>query len=243
MNRIGLIQGIFQKTKFQNYLEIGCSKGLSFLPIKAKNKTAVDPFFQIKIKHKVKWYIKEPTNFNNTFFEEESDTFFLNRKAHLENLGKLDVVLVDGLHTFRAALNDVLNSLNYLNKDGIIIMHDCYPSHKASAAPTKLYPTLEEQKAIEGWTDEWCGDVWKSIVYMRKHLSDVIDVCVINTDYGLGIVRVKNKMDVKGLKINEKAFSEIDKLVYEDLVQDPKSMLNLKEPEYTTTIIKEMTQG
>lgn len=243
MNRIGLIQAIFKKTKFQNYLEIGCSKGLSFLPIKAKNKTAVDPFFQIKIKHKVKWYIKEPTNFNNTFFEEESDTFFLNRKKHLESLGKLDVVLVDGLHTFRAALNDVLNSLKYLNTDGIIIMHDCYPSHKASAAPTKLYPTLEEQKAIEGWTDEWCGDVWKAIVYLRKNFSESLDVSVINIDYGLGIVKPKRKIDVKDLIINEQSFLEIDKLMYEDLIKDPKAILNLKDADYTTTVIKEMRQG
>lgn len=242
MNRIDLIQEIFKKTKFQNYLEIGCSKGLSFLPIKAKHKTAVDPFFQIKIKHKIKWLIKVPENINNTFFEEESDTFFRNRKKYLENLGKLDVVLVDGLHTFRAALNDVLNSLKYLNNDGIIIMHDCYPSHKAAAAPTKLFPTLEEQKGIEGWTEEWCGDVWKAIVYLRKNFSDSLDVSVINIDYGLGIVKPKCKIDTKDLIINEASFMEIDKLTYEDLVQDPKAMLSLKDPEYTTTIIKEMTQ-
>ncbi len=77
-------------------------------------------------------------------------------------------------------------------------------------------------------------------MYMRKHLNDVIDVCVINTDYGLGIVRAKGKIDLKKLVIDEKAFAEIDKLVYEDLVQDPKSMLNLKDPEYMATLIKEM---
>ena len=228
MNRIELIQEIFQKTNFKNYLEIGCNEGRSFLPVKARHKLAVDPFFKIPTTLKLKWLFKVPSNINNKYFQETSDDFFLKREEHLKEINHLDVVLVDGLHTFRASLNDVLNSLKYLNNKGIIIMHDCLPPHKAAALATKDYPNSEEQKGVEGWTGQWCGDVWKTIVYLRKNLPDMVDACVIDTDYGLGIVRPKGKIENKELIIDEKLYSEIDKLTYENLSENPQLMINLK---------------
>ncbi len=240
MNKIELIQGIFRKTNFRVYLEIGCEQGVSFFPIRAKQKIAVDPCFQISTKQKVRWIIRVPQNLNNKYFEEESDVFFLKRKGYLQNTGHLDVVLVDGLHTFRASLNDVFNSLRYLNKDGIIIMHDCYPSNKPASMPIET--NLEDLKKLEGWTGEWCGDVWKTIVYLRKTFSDFLDVCVLDADFGLGIIRPKTAINKKDLLIDQKAFLEIDKLTYEDLAQDVESILNLKETEYGFTIIDEVSQ-
>lgn len=243
MNRIELIREIFQKSNFKNYLEIGCNEGKSFLPVKAKYKTAVDPYFIIPTKEKVKWLLKEPSNLNSKYFEEESDTFFLNRKSYLEKTGPLEVVLVDGLHTYRAALSDVLHSLEYLNKDGIIIMHDCFPPFKAASLPTKAFPTAEDVKGVEGWTGEWCGDVWKAVVYLRRNLSDLLDVCVLHTDFGLGIVRPKGDIDKKKLVIDERSFKEIDQLTYDELIKDPAGMLNLKKADHASTIIKEVTAG
>lgn len=240
MNRINLIREIFKKTDFQNYLEIGCSTGGSFLPVNAKYKTAVDPFFNVPLRRKVKWLLKEPGNFNNRYFEEESDIFFLNRKTYLEKTGQFDVVLVDGLHTFQASLNDVMNSLRYLNNCGIIIMHDCYPPHRAAALPTKNYPDHREQEGVEGWNKEWCGDVWKTIVYLRRYHQEILDICVIDTDYGLGIIRPVANSDIKHLYIDEKAYAGIDTLTYDDLIRDTGSMLNLKDSGYALTVINEI---
>ncbi len=58
MNRITLIQKIIDKGNFSTYLEIGSQSGKSFLPIKCKNKIAVDPVFDIPIEKKIKWFIK-----------------------------------------------------------------------------------------------------------------------------------------------------------------------------------------
>lgn len=240
MDRITLIQEIFKNTGGEKYLEIGCQKGRSFLPVKAKYKTAVDPCFKITLTRKLKWLLKLKENIHNKYFEETSDDFFMKREKHLNKMGKLDVVLVDGLHTFRASLKDVLNSLRYLDQKGIIIMHDCLPPHKAAALPTKSFPNTEEKKAAEGWTGEWCGDVWKTIVYLSKALPGLVDVYVINTDFGLGIVRPKREIDPHSLSINEEVFYEVDKLTYEDLMMAPELLLNLKDPEYTKTIITGM---
>src|SRR5690606_22200154 len=100
MNRIELIQEIFEKSDFDTYLEIGSQTGFSLFPIKCRNKIAVDPEFIIKTTQRVKWLIKNPVNFRNSYFEETSDDFFAKRKVFLKKTGKLDVVLVDGMHTF-----------------------------------------------------------------------------------------------------------------------------------------------
>lgn len=241
MNRTQLIQEIFSNTTFTNYLEIGCRKGKSFLPVRAKNKTAVDPVFKIPITRKLKWLIKWPSNSKNNYFEEESDTFFAKRKTYLNQLGHLDIVLVDGLHNFRTSLNDVLNSLIYLNPKGLILMHDCYPPTAAAAFPSEFFPSKEEQKNIEGWSGEWCGDVWKSVVYLIRKYPYDLEAGVINTDYGLGFVMPKSGLKEMDFKIDEKLFAEIDKLTYEDMMKDPQGIINLKEASHTGYIISKIT--
>jgi hypothetical protein len=240
MNRIELIQAIFSKTELEYYLEIGCRKGRSFLPIKAKHKMVVDPAFAIPFYRKWKWGIKVPENANNQYFEETSDVFFTKR-ANL--IKQLDVVLVDGLHTYRASLLDALNSLKYLNKDGIIIFHDCLPPNKAAAMPTELFPTKKEKHSILGWTNEWCGDVYKTIIYLRKAFPEVLDALVVNTDYGLGILRPKIKLNPADLKIDEEIFDEINKIDYDQLMADTETLINLKDANYTEFIIKEMAKN
>tara|TARA_R110001583_G_scaffold145875_1_gene297883 strand:- start:6305 stop:7036 length:732 start_codon:yes stop_codon:yes gene_type:complete len=241
MNRITLIQEIFKKTNFKKYLEIGCERGYSFLPLKAKYKIGVDPNFNIPKKRKLNWFFKVPENFNNKYFEEKSDDFFLNRIKFLKRKQPIDVVLIDGMHTFRASLNDVFNSLKYLNINGVIVLHDCLPPYKA--ASTEFCPTIEEQKEIEGWTGIWCGDVWKTIVYLLRNCQEFVDTCVIDTDFGLGVIRPNSKTDYKSLVINEKLFAEIDNLSYHDLELDKLLMLNLKNVDYIKLIIKSITSN
>ncbi|MDH5379308.1 MAG: class I SAM-dependent methyltransferase [Cyclobacteriaceae bacterium] len=241
MSRLALIQDIFKKTDFKSYLEIGCFKGKTFFVVDAENKVAVDPGFHYKFYiNKVKWAFKKPANLKNQYFKEESDTFFLKRKDVLEKLGTLDVVFVDGLHTYGASLKDVLNSLKYLNNKGIIVMHDCYPPHEAAALPTKFFPTAEEIANVPGWTGDWCGDVWKSIIYLQRAHGDFLDICVIDTETGLGIVKPKSDIKVEELKLDEKLYAEIDKLTYQDLMKDPKTLLNMKDSEYIKTIVEEV---
>ena len=83
MNRIELIQEIFKNTNFEYYLEIGCRKGRSFLPVVAKHKIVVDPAFAIPLLRKLRWGYLVPENANNQYFEEESEVFFEKRKDYI----------------------------------------------------------------------------------------------------------------------------------------------------------------
>lgn len=237
MDRVELTQNIFHKTDFENYLEIGCQKGKSFLPIRAKNKIAVDPVFKIAIGRRLKWLFKWPANFKADYFRLESDVFFETQQDYLQNLDQLDVVLVDGLHNFRASLNDVLNTLVYLNIDGIIILHDCYPPHEAASVFADVFPTEEQQGELEGWTGEWCGDVWKTIAYLLEKYPDLLDVGVINTDYGLGYVRFKAEPDSRKFEVDEDLFERVDKLSYQEMMSEPEGIINLQPASYSETIL------
>jgi hypothetical protein len=237
MDRIELIQKIFKKTSFENYLEIGCRKGKSFLPIRAKNKTAVDPVFKIAFTRRLKWLVKWPANFKAKFFPLESDVFFATQKDYLQNLGHLDVVLVDGLHTFRAALHDTLHSLEYLSKDGLIILHDCYPPHESAAMYADVFPTAEQQEQADGWTGEWCGDVWKAIAYLLEKYPDRLDVGVIDTDYGLGYVRFKTAPGSRKFAVDEELFDKVNQLSYKEMIADPKNIINLQPASFCDTIL------
>ena len=238
MKRTTLIQELIRKKKYRNYLEIGCQYGLSFLPIWCRRKIAVDPMFKIPNKRKLKWLLKNPTNISNRYFEETSDAFFEKRKDVLKRLGRLDIVFVDGLHTFEASLKDVLNSFTYLSPDGIIIMHDCMPPHKAASTPAADYDAAASM-GLPDWNGEWCGDTWKTIVYLKKAYGDALDTCVIHTDYGLGVVSMKKKLPGPFV-IQQAIFDEVNKLTYEDLIKDPQGVIGLKDVSYAYQLLKEI---
>ncbi len=227
MNRITLIQNYINKYNYNNYLEIGVHKGLSFLSINCRNKRAVDPFFQIDFWTKAKWYFKLPNNWRNKYFEITSDDFFKKPVKNLKKDSKLDIVFIDGLHTFKGSLNDVLNSLQYLNNDGVIILHDCFPPNKAAATPASSYKEVE-QLNIEGWNGLWCGDVWKTIKYLKMQYPESLDVFVLNADFGLGNVKVKTREKLD-LNINIDLFNEINKLDYNYLVSSPDIIIGLQD--------------
>lgn len=231
MDRIFLIQYLIDKHKYSKYLEIGTQNGISFFPIKCKKKIAVDPDFRILFREKIEWYFTNINNLRNRFFEMTSDNFFLNKKIYLKNIGHLDIILIDGLHTFQAALNDSLNSLKYLSKNGTIILHDCLPPHQAAA----IYAINADEAILKGgnlsgWNGEWCGDTWKAIVYLKKRYPEELNVFVLDCDYGLGVIQFRKNQNLE-LRLNKALFDEINKLEYEDLINNPQQLIGLKEKE------------
>ena len=228
MNRISLIQNLINEREYSVYLEIGTYKGVSFLPIKCATKIAVDPKIKISLLKKLKLHFSKEKNTKNFYFEMTSDSFFQKRKKFLEKIGKLDIVLVDGLHTFEASLKDVLNSLKHLDDNGVIIMHDCSPPHQAAATPASSGAEAKKM-GVEGWTGTWCGDVWKTIVYLRKKYPDSLEAQVLNTDFGLGVINPLRKCKDLKLDINQDLFQEVNALEYEYLISNNGKAIGLKE--------------
>ena len=77
-------------------------------------------------------------------------------------------------------LKDIDNSLNVLNENGVILLHDCLPA--------KIW-----HQTIPQTHSSWNGDVWKSIVQSRTR--EDIDTYTIKADQGLGLILKRKNRD------------------------------------------------
>lgn len=219
MDRVKLIQSLMKQKGLKNYLEIGVFNGHVFFRVKSTFKIAVDPEFKFDVLRKIGKTIINPYNLFNKYYSKTSDDFFEQDAPGLFAKNKIDIALVDGMHEYAYALRDVENILNYLNDDGVIIMHDCNPANKEAAR------THEEWKE-KGMTGQWNGDVWKAIVHLRSLRKD-IDVFVLDCDYGLGIItkrKPENNLNFSPLQIGS--------FTYEEFNANRGQWINLKRADY-----------
>ena len=221
MKRTHILQIAINKIQGKSYLEVGVHRGNVFLPIRAMKKVAVDPRFEIPLRKKLTWIRKIPSNLFARYYEVTSDHFF----SKIIGKQKFDVIFIDGLHTYRQSLQDVVNALRCLNKQGVIVMHDCNPLSEACAYPGRS-PEEVERKEIPGWDGRWSGDVWKTIVYLRSFHSD-LEVFVLDMDTGLGIIKIGNNDELLDLSLED-----VEMLTYRDLAEQRAQLLNLKDLEY-----------
>ena len=220
--RHDFIQYFINKNAGKNYLEIGVDQGNVFFSIQVKNKIAVDPEFKFDNFKKLTRYIAKPnrpallSNLNAKYFEITSDSFFENHKP----TEKFDVCFIDGMHEFDYSTRDAVNCLNHLTDNGVIILHDCNPLNK------------EEEISFDDWkkrgfTGGWKGDVWKTIVCLKAFRKD-LNVCVVDTDQGLGIVTKRNpNTPEKPYPFNFKDEAEIRNLDYAFFEQNRVALLDL----------------
>ncbi|MCU0474203.1 MAG: class I SAM-dependent methyltransferase [Bacteroidales bacterium] len=176
-----LLNTLVEKFDYNSYLEIGQGKAENnFNRIKCKIRIGVDP---------------EPSC-NAAYCLTSDDFFKLNKST-------FDLIFVDGLHHKDQVYRDIINSLNCLNKNGTIVVHDCNPENEA----TQIVPQKEEI---------WTGDVWKAWVKLRSEKNDV-EMFVLNTN-GCGIIRVGE----------QKTIIVPDSLTYRYLSENRDYLLNLK---------------
>ena len=186
LNRIEIVQQWLDAIGGRTYLEIGVDTGASFIPIRAARKWGVDPAYHLTCRRRAKYRLFSLIGFGaERLFRMTSDEFF-RRHASLLAARKVDVCLIDGLHTYEQSLKDVEQVLPFLTPAGAIVMHDCNPATALMALPAA---NIEEliARGIPDWDGAWSGDVWKTIVHLRACRSD-LRVFVIDCDTGVGIV-------------------------------------------------------
>jgi hypothetical protein len=186
--RHAFINKAISKYKNCNYLEIGCSRQDLFnsIPLKLTNKYGVDPVLG--------------GNYKMT-----SDLFF---EKNPPSQIKFDVIFIDGLHHYFQCKRDTQNSINSLNKGGIIFIHDVLPKNQfEEAIPRKL--------------GTWTGDVWKVAVELFN--SKNCDFRIINADQGIGILKINEDFKYKDMP-------ELINLKFNDFLRYYKSF-NLLDPQ------------
>lgn len=154
MTRTEIIRTLLEKNGYKKYLEIGVNTpaqpGFNFTSIEAEVKHGVDPAV-------------------DTTFKMPSDEFF---NSHVPM--KYDLVFIDGLHIFDQAHRDIVNSLEWLNDNGTIVVHDTNPTTEITQRPERA-------------SNVWHGDVWKAILKLRMERSD-ISIYTIDADEGCAII-------------------------------------------------------
>ena len=129
--------------KEKSYLELGIYKGITFGTVEAKRKVSVD--------------LHQPA-----MFQMLTDDYF----AQLDPNEKFDAIYIDANHNFDFVVRDFNNSVEHLNKDGIIFVHDLVP------------PTIKDT------VPEICEDGFKLLCWA---FDEDIEFYTLDGDYGLTV--------------------------------------------------------
>jgi len=227
--RVRAINSAINTLNGTSYVEIGVKAGSTFKYVQCRQKIGVDP---VLTSWKLRLFLAMHRNCK--FFNETSDDFFrLHASGSVGEIG-IDVAFIDGLHSYAQTVIDVQNVLRFLNTNGLIFMHDCNPENELSAIPGASPEIVKEKSG--GTLCAWNGDVWKTIVLLRSQPD--LNVFVLNCDHGIGVVHRKSNQ--APLSYTE---ADIETMSYADLEKNRVELLNLKDPEYLETFLKEYPPG
>lgn len=192
MTRYDIIQKFINERNYKTFLEIGTFKGDTFNHINIEHKESIDP---------------DPEC--NATWQMTSDDYFKSSKD------KFDIIFIDGLHEHNQVYRDICNSLEHLNPNGIIVMHDCVPKNEKM----QLWDNKSHQH------EEWTGDTWKAYYKAFKELD--YEVYVVDTDYGCGVIDTNKERQIKSEVINMEEQKWTDFLYYTSTSQY--GVINVKE--------------
>ena len=147
-NRTAVILHLITKLNVRKYLEVGCHKNENFACIPLIDKIGVDPA-------------------SGGTLRMTSDEVFAS------STDRVDLVLLDGLHTYEQVRMDIQNALNCLNPGGAIVLHDMLPM----SWRTQRVPRI---------SGVWNGDVWKAA--FEFSMAKGIDLKIVTVDHGVGVL-------------------------------------------------------
>lgn len=143
------------------YLEIGVSRGETFLAVDIATKHGVDPQFRFDTKPHETGSVR--------LFPITSDAYFTGEgPAGL----KFDIIFLDGLHTFEQTFRDFCASMPHAHDDTVWIIDDVFPSDVFSAMPSQQDAYAYRQMHGRG-SRVWHGDVYKCVFAIHDFFPNV----------------------------------------------------------------------
>ncbi len=220
MTRYDIINLLVRRHRLRRYVEIGVADGSCFFQIRALRKWAVDPKFAFRSGPRRRYLRHSPVHLlTDRYFEMTSDRFFETHGDDIERFGP-QLFFIDGLHTYEQSRRDVVNALRYLPRNGFIVLHDCLPPNHAASVPAECRDHAEAM-GLPGWTGAWCGDVYKTVLWLRSQRLDTV-VDTVDTDFGVGILRWGT--NAHPLRLSSDAIEDVG---YDELIANQASYLGL----------------
>lgn len=178
----------------KSYLEIGVASGQT-LALSQNHTTSVgvDPAFKIVF----------PIQ-NATLYRLRSDDYFRHLSSDQDQTNPFEMVFIDGLHEWRQAVRDLLNSAHACTAGGVILIHDVVPMDEKSASPTCK-------------TILWPGDVFKMLPWIHTHYPEVRLTVIRTAPTGLAVITgidriAKSHLRESVLAGDEASFHQFDSL-------------------------------
>ena len=196
----GLLRRIHELRQPDLYVEIGVHEGHSLAFVQPGTRVVgVDPAPKVA----------EPPP-DTTIVAETSDDFFANPAALRGEA--IDLAFADGLHLWEQTLRDVANLERHSAPASVILIHDCNPIDEVTAA-------RERTTAI------WSGDVWKTVVALRRFRPDLSVVTADVEPTGLAIVTQLNPTNRVLFDRFDEIVNDIDQLRWADIESADRSEL------------------
>jgi hypothetical protein len=110
---------------------------------------------------------------DSSFMDRNSFVLEMKRMSRLNT--RFDIIAIDPFHDYRASQLDLELCIDCLDRDGLLLSHDCAPSSAELAAPNFT-------------PGNWCGTTYAALTVVALHHPELA-VTVLDTDTGVGIVR------------------------------------------------------
>jgi Methyltransferase domain len=180
-NRIGraqVVKRLLAHYENPRYLEIGVCEARTFDRVPATEKVAVDPEFRFDAS------APDRQLPGVSYHEVTSDEYFGSIVGHDQ---LFDVIYLDGLHTVEQTLRDLMNSLAYLQPQGVIVIDDVRPPTELASIPDRREFFRVRHAAGRDDEQAWMGDVFR-LVYFIDTFCQQLSFRVIDNNHGQAVV-------------------------------------------------------
>ncbi len=159
------INHIVNKYNFKNYLELGIGNGDTWNIVKCENKIGVDMDSKFR-------------DLNPNIICSSTDDFFQ------KNSKLFDVIYIDACHDNNQVRIDFINSLKFIDKNGIILFHDINPLNFAETGPNSsgdvyrfwmLLSDFFDLETILGPHDDALGIFRATNTLTEDHISSILN--------------------------------------------------------------------
>jgi len=147
-----------------------------------------------------------------------SDDFFARADVGSVLGGPIDLAFIDGLHHFDQTLRDFANVERHASPDGVVLVHDCLPIDEVTSARERT-------------TMVWSGDVWKTVVALRRHRPDLAVNTIDIAPTGMAVITGLDPTNNVLPENFDEIVIEMFEMTYADLIAaNPTDLLSVIPP-------------
>jgi len=163
-----LLRHIHERLRPRTYFEIGVFTGRSIALVGPETDViGIDPEPKLAA----------PPGPRTRILALTSDDYFARHDLTAEFGGRpVELALIDGMHNCEFALRDFANLERHCSPQGTVLIHDGHPVDEATSARERR-------------TEFWTGDIWRTVLALRKYRPDLVVRTLASPPSGLTVVR------------------------------------------------------